>query len=489
MNDDIFDDETDDNDEESFAKLLDSYDVGMNDEIQVGDKIKGEIIEIGMDSVFINTGTKIDGVVEKNELCNEDGEFPFEKGDKLDLYVVFSSESEIKLSKALSGDSGGQALYDAYKNQIPVDGKVTETCKGGFRVEVMKKLAFCPLSQMDIRFVTKPEEFTGNTYQFMITRIEEKGRNIVVSRRNFLEMDLKEARDQFIKELTVDAVLEGQIIKLMDFGVFVELFPGIEGMIHISELSWTRIDHPKEVVKEGDSVKVKVISIEEQESTNKLKIGLSLKQEAGDPWDTVTDKFKIGDMIKGRVTRCLDFGAFVEIAPGIEGLVHVSEMSYTKRVHRAQDEVNSGDTVSVMIKEIDFEKKRISLSIKDAEGDPWVDVKDKYPAGKTVIGKVERKETFGLFICLEPGVTGLLHKSKISKSYDASGIEKLKAGNEINVQVEDVNTRDRRITLVPADASGSEDWRSYKSESGTSSGTGSLGEKLQQALKAKEKSK
>ncbi|MFH2065986.1 MAG: 30S ribosomal protein S1 [Pseudomonadota bacterium] len=485
---DQFEDEFENNEEEDFSKLLESYDVGMNEEIQVGDKIKGEIIELGMDSVFINTGTKVDGVVDKKELCNEDGEFPFAKGDRLDLYVVYISESEIRLSRALSKESGSQALYDAYKSKIPVDGKVTEVCKGGFRVDVMRKLAFCPLSQMDIKYVNKPEEFVGNTYRFMISRIEEKGRNIVVSRRDFLEIDLKEARSQFLKDLKADIILEGEIIKLMEFGVFVELFPGIEGMIHISELSWTRIDHPREAVKEGDVVKVKVIKIEQRDSGNKLKIALSLKQTEGDPWDRVAETFKIGDMVKGRVTRCLDFGAFVEIAPGTEGLVHISEMSYTKRIQKAQDVVKPGDTVSVMIKEIDPGKKRISLSIKDAEGDPWVDVKDKYPAGKTVLGKVERKETFGLFIILEPGVTGLLHKSKIGKAYDASAIEKLKPGEEIHVQVEDVNIRDRRITLVPADASDMEDWKNYKSEP-SANPAGSLGEKLQQAIQAKEKNK
>ena len=271
----------------------------------------------------------------------------------------------------------------------------------------------------------------------------------------------------------------------MNFGAFVELFPGIEGMIHISELSWSRIDHPKEVVKEGDAVTVKVIKVEPQDSGNKLKIALSLKQVEGDPWSRAAEKFKAGDMIKGKVTRCLDFGAFIEIAPGIEGLVHVSEMSYTRRVHKAQEEVQPGEIVSVMIKEIDTEKRRISLSIKDAEGDPWVDVGDKYPAGKALQGKVERKETFGLFILLEPGVTGLLHKSKIGKAFNASELEKLKPGDDIHVQVEEVTVRDRRITLAPADSSDAENWQNYTPKS--SAPVGSLAEKLQQALQKKAK--
>ena len=486
MNDDFQANDTPEEEDEDFAKLLETYDEGMNEEVQVGDKIQGEIIEIGMDSVFVSTGTKVDGVVDKKELLTEDGQFPYQKGDRLDLYVVQSTESEIRLSKAISRESGSQALYDAYKGNIPVDGKVTETCKGGFRVEIMKKKAFCPLSQMDIKYVNKPDEYVGDTYRFMITRIEEKGRNIVVSRRDFLEIDLKEARSQFLRDLAVDGVLEGTVIKLMDFGAFVELFPGIEGMIHISELSWSRIDHPKEVVKEGDAVTVKVIKIETQASRDKLKIALSLKQTEGDPWTKAAEKFKTGDMIKGKVIRCLDFGAFVEIAPGVEGLVHVSEMSYTRRVHRAQDVVQPGEMVSVTIKDIDTGKRRISLSIKDAEGDPWVEAADKYPAGKPLKGTVERKETFGLFVLLEPGVTGLLHKSKIGKAYNASELEKLKPGDDVHVMVEEVNVRERRITLAPADDSNAENWQSYTPKS--SAPVGSLAEKLQQALQEKTKS-
>ena len=185
MNDDLQTNDVPEKEEEDFAKLLESYDEGMNEEVQIGDKIQGEIIEIGMDSVFVSTGTKVDGVVDKKELLTEEGQFPYQKGDRLDLYVVQTTESEIRLSKAISREAGSQALYDAYKSKIPVDGKVTETCKGGFRVEIMKKKAFCPLSQMDIKYVNKPEEYVGNAYRFMISRIEEKGRNIVVSRRDF----------------------------------------------------------------------------------------------------------------------------------------------------------------------------------------------------------------------------------------------------------------------------------------------------------------
>ena len=486
MNDN-FKDVTDDGDEDNFAELLESYNNNMNEEIQVGDKIKGEIIEIGMDSVFINTGTKMDGVVEKNELVDENGEFAFAKGDILDLYVVSSNESEIQLSKALSSISGHHMLYDAFENKIPVEGKVSSTCKGGFHVEIMKKQAFCPLSQMDLKYVKDPEEYVGSTFQFIIKRVEEKGKNIIVSRRDFLELDQKETREQFLKDLAVGKLFNGCVTKLMDFGAFIELLPGIEGLAHISELSWSRINKPDEVLKEKENVKVKVIGIEYPDTSATPKIALSIKQVEEDPWESVSEKFKEGDVIKGKVTRCADFGAFVEIAPGAEGLVHISEMSYTKRVLKSENVVNPGDSVSVMIKKIDPETKRISLSIKDAEGDPWIEARERYIPGKTVTGIVEKKEKFGLFISLEPGVTGLLHQSKISRSFDAAKIEKLKSGDKISVTIEDINPRDRRIDLIPSDSSDHEDWKGYTAES--KNPAGSFGEKLQDALNAKNKKK
>jgi len=473
----------DDGEGESFAELFESYNKGMTEKIRIGDKIRGEIIEIGTDFVFVNTGTKTDGVVDRTELTDENGNLSCAKGDILDLYAVSINENEIRLSKALSSVSGPHMLHEALKNKIPVEGKVTSSCKGGFQVEIMKKQAFCPLSQMDLKYVKDPEEYIGKTFQFIIKRLEEKGSNVVVSRRDFIELDQQDARKQFLKDLSVAKIFDGRVIKLMKFGAFIELFPGIEGLAHISELSWSRANHPDEVLKVNEPVKVKIIGIEYPESGDTPKIALSVKQVKESPWESVIETFKQGDLVNGKVTRCMDFGAFVEIAPGVEGLVHISEMSYTKRVHKAEELVKPGDTVSVMIKELDPGKKRISLSIKDAEGDPWIDAYEKYMPGKTVSGVVEKKEKFGLFISLEPGITGLLHQSKISRSFDAPEIEKLKPGDGISVTIEDLNPRDRRIELIPAVSSDNADWQGYSKTSKRPSG--SLGEKLKEALNVK----
>ncbi len=262
----------------------------------------------------------------------------------------------------------------------------------------------------------------------------------------------------------------------------VELFPGIEGMVHVSELSWSRVEKPDEAVSPGDEISVKVLSVEKGEK-NQLKISLSAKQVGGNPWETGELAFKVGDKVQGKVTRCADFGAFVELAPGIEGLVHVSEISYTKRIMKPEDVLNPGDMVDVMVKEVDMPRKRISLSIRDADGDPWISIKEKYPVGKSITGTLEKREKFGFFIALEPGITGLLPKSKISRSENSSAVEKLRVGDSVTVTVEEVKIRERKISLG---LGGEEkDWRKYTK--GTPSSLGSLGEMLQQAMMTKNK--
>ncbi|MCP4109005.1 MAG: 30S ribosomal protein S1 [Desulfobacteraceae bacterium] len=473
------------NEEKTFSELFETYSAGMNEDIQVGDKIKGEIISVGMDTVFVNTGTKIDGAVDKAELFDDQGELPYQIGDTVELYVVSMDENEIRLSKAISGVGGLNLLQDAFQNKIPVEGRVKEPCKGGFNVEILQRRAFCPISQMELKYIESPGDYIGKVFQFMITQFEEKGKNIVVSRRELLSIEQEKTRKENLEKFSVGSVLEGKVLNLKPYGAFVELFPGIEGMVHISEISWSRVEHPEEVLKLNDLIKVKVTEIKQGDKPNQLKIALSIKQVTGDPWDTSDEKFNIGDKIKGKVTRCMDFGAFVEIAPGIEGLVHISEMSYKKRVLKAEDIVKPGETIDVMIKDIYSEKRRISLSIKDAEGDPWIGVQERFKPGQAVEGTIEKKEKFGYFISLEPGVTGLLPKSKISKSHQPGLIEKLKEGDTITIIVEEVRQNERRITLGAGDSADEDDWRKYTK--GNSAGLGSLGEKLQQALNSKGK--
>lgn len=467
-------------DEEDFASLFESYGQVMDQDLRVGDKVKGKIISIGQDAVFVDTGRKIDGVVDKAELFDEQGEVSLRTGDSIELYVVSVSESETRLSRALTGIGGLDILKDAYAGQIPVEGKVAQTCKGGFSIDILHRRAFCPISQMDLEYVETTDDYVGQTCRFLITQLEENGKNIVVSRKKLLKQEQEKAAGEFLETLNVGSVLDGRVTRVMPYGVFVELAAGVEGMVHISELSWSRTQNPEEVVSGGETVTVKVIDITAGNGPFKKKIALSVKQLEGDPWDTAIDRFKIGQKVTGKVTNCANFGAFVEIAPGIEGLVHISEMSFIKRVLKPEDIVSTGQTVSVTVKAIDLDNRRISLSLRDAQGDPWLDVPEKYRVGQAVKGVIEKKEAFGYFITIEPGVTGLLPKSNISKAAQPGTIERLKEGDTVGVIVEKVYAADRKITLVPADLADEGNWKSFVKDGQTS--LSPLAEKLQQAL-------
>ncbi|MRR08215.1 MAG: S1 RNA-binding domain-containing protein, partial [Deltaproteobacteria bacterium] len=365
------------NDQQSMEELLNSYDQESRPLVHVGDKISGRIISIGKESIFVDTGSKMDGVVDIAEVVEENGNLPYKVGDSIELYVVAIRRGEIVLSKALTSVGGIEMLKDAYQSRLPIEGRVTETCKGGFNVEVVKRRAFCPVSQMDTIYVQNTTDYVGKSFRFVITEFSEGGKNIVLSRRVLLEKEQAEAKQAFIGSLEPNTISRGRVVRIMPYGAFIEISPGIEGMVHISEMSWSRLGTPEELLHVGDEVTVKVIAIEGTGGDNR-KISLSMKQVGEDPWNTVDERYKPGDKLLGKAVRCMDYGVFVEIEPGIEGMVHVSEMSYMKRVAKAQDMVKPGDMIEVMIKEIDPENKRISLSMKDAEGDPWIGITERF---------------------------------------------------------------------------------------------------------------
>lgn len=470
--------------EKSFEELFESYTRGMNENLRSGDKIRGKILSIGRETVYVETGTKIDGVVEKLELLDEKGELPYEVGDFLDLYVVSQGGDEIRLSRALSGKAD-LSLMEALEKRIPVEGKVKAECKGGFQVEVLKKRAFCPISQIDLRFVESPDEYVGKTFSFLVAQVEEGGRNIVVSRRELLLKEQERTKEAFLKELQVGSVRDGRVKKVMPYGAFVELVPGLEGMVHVSELSWSRVEDPEAFLKADDPVRVKVIGMGKGDAPNQMRIALSIKQTVNDPWEELEGKAAIGDRLTGTVTRCTNFGCFVEILEGVEGLVHVSEMTGKKWGAKASEIVTPGETVHVTVKEIDAARRRISLSMRDAEGDPWFRLGEKYRVGQKATGVIEKKEGFGCFVALEPGITGLLPKTNIARSGRGAAIEKLREGDRIPVAIAEIDADRRRITLDCADPGDEADWKSFVNDRGKP--VSSLGEKLQQALRAKKK--
>jgi small subunit ribosomal protein S1 len=332
---------------------------------------------------------------------------------------------------------------------------------------------------MDLSYIDNPESFIGQSFDFLILQFEERGKNIVVSRRALLQQDMEIKKADYLEKLSVGAVCAGKVSRIMPYGAFVELIPGLSGLVPIAEISWSHIEKPEDVLKIDDTLQVVVTTIQPRPEGDP-KIALSVKQVLDNPWDHINELFHAGDRVKGRITRLAPFGAFVELAPGIDGLVHLSEISYTQRVNRPEDFLRPGEDVYVLIKEIDVLKKRVSLSIKDAEGDPWMDVPEKFKAGQTLEGMIQKREKWGYVITLEPGIVGSLPLNRIRASGQSAAVESLKPGRALTVVIDEIKPDERRITLR-LDSPEDDNWQQYSPQKSSRS-VGTLGDKLQQAL-------
>ncbi|NCC24717.1 MAG: 30S ribosomal protein S1 [Deltaproteobacteria bacterium] len=476
----------DDDSNQDFAQMLESYGQPLDTNLQVGDKLSATVISVGGKSLFLDTGTAKDGVADREEFLDKEGQLTVREGDRIDLYVVEIKPDAVVLSKAVSGVGGLHMLREAFESALPVEGHVTGTCKGGFNVMVLKRRAFCPVSQIDSRYVENPDDYVGRTLPFRIIKFEEKGRNLVLSRRVIIEEDQRQTVETFLADHGEGDAVIGVVTRAMPYGVFVELAPGLEGMVHVSELGWSRVEDPSQAVSIGQDLEVTILSVGRDQKTGQPRISLSAKQAQPDPWETVSEQIEIGQKMTGTVVRAMNFGVFVELLPGIEGLVHISEMSYLKRVTDPSREVRIGERVSVLIKGIDLETRRISLSMKDAEGDPWLDVEERFQVGQTLTGTVEKQEKFGIFINLEPGVTGLLPGSRIGRASNAKELEALSPGDSVAVQIAEINVPGRKISLTPAGQDQPEDksWQQFAKKSPKQE-IGLLGHKLKQAMAGK----
>jgi len=478
--------------EGEFAALMEASLAECGGEISVGDRITGPIIAVTETTLVVDTGTKLDGVADKTEFLDENGALTVHEGDPVTLYVVSVRGDEVVLSKALTGQGGAEALLEAFENNVPVEGRVAASRKGGFDVEILHRRAFCPVSQIDLAFTENPEVHVGQVYTFAITTFERDGKNIVVSRRKLLEQERAESELRFLESVNPGDVIPAVITRLAAFGAFAEVAPGLEGLIHLSELSWSRAEKAEDVVASGQAVTVKVLAFD-RDKKGRPRISLSIKQAGADPWDTIGETVKAGDKVEGKITRLADFGAFVEIAPGIEGLIHVSEMSHTRRVAKPSDVVSPGESVTVAVKDIDLAKRRISLSLKEAAGDPWATVPETFAVGSTVTGTVENRQVFGIFVNLAPGITGLLPTSKLRDATEPAVYERLKPGDTATVVIAEIDTEKRKMTLTPVGApKENDDWKHFAKKEAAApkasgGGLGLLGEKLQEALARKKR--
>ncbi|BDV01503.1 30S ribosomal protein S1 [Thermodesulfomicrobium sp. WS] len=350
---------------EDFASLLAQYEErGAGARPKVGDRVQATVVAIGEHAVFVDVGAGVDGVVLREDLLDAQGELAVAEGDVLDLYVVAAGESELRLARSVSGVAGLGLLEEAFAAGLPVEGRVSAVVKGGVEVQVAGRRAFCPASQIGDRSVEDLSTLVGQTFRFVITTLGERGRNIVLSRRKLLEEERRQSQETFFARVREGDVLEGTVTRLASFGAFVEVAPGLEGLVHVSELSWSRGVQPEDILAVGERVRVKFLGRSPDAKSGGERISLSLKQAGEDPWQRVAQEAREGEISAGTVTRLADFGAFVELWPGVEGLIHVSEMG--RRVRRPDEVVRPGDAVRVRILAVDLEARRLSLALAES---------------------------------------------------------------------------------------------------------------------------
>jgi small subunit ribosomal protein S1 len=459
--------EKDMNGEPSFEELLKTSSETPGRKLFPGDKVSGKVFKVSKDTVFVELGGKSEGIADIQEFLDKEGNLTVEQGDWVEMRVA-SIRDGIHLTKGMKvqgGDALGM-LREAKESLIPVEGRVAGVVKGGFEVNLSGTRAFCPLGQIDLQFCEKPEEHVGAKYAFRIIEIKEKGKNIIVSRRRLLEEEREKKSKETLASLNPGAEYEGKVTKLTDFGAFVDI-GGVEGMVHISEISHGRINHPSEVLKPGQQVKVKVMKFETDKEA-RPKISLSVKALEPDVWEKGLG-FEEGEIVHGKVSRLTDFGAFVEVAPGVDGLVHVSEISY-ERVSHPSKLLHEGDGVDVLVMGIDRQAHRISLSIKEATIKKRMEEEGEGPdkvrleVGQVLRGIVEDSKPYGIFIRLPqfgPKVRGLLPTEELKDSGKGDVKKKFPKGQEIQVEIISVDAQGK-IRLSQRVMEEREDRESYR---------------------------
>ena len=475
--------------------------------VRVGDKVKAKIFQLGADTAFVSLGGKSEAMIDLRELKDDEGILRFGVGDEIEAYVMETGAKGILLSRSLGkGAASLNRLADARVSGIPVEGLVLGVNKGGFEVAVGDVRAFCPVSQMDIRFVEKPEVFVGERHQFRVTEVRD--RNVVLSRRVLLEAEQKRLGEETRKTLEVGKVLKARVTGVRDFGAFADI-GGLEGMIPVSEISHVRVAHPSDVVKVGDEVEVEVLRLEAAEphaadkSKRKERITLSLRARQEDPWKAAVAEIQEGSLLKGRVVRLQQFGAFVELRPGVDGLIHVSALS-ERRIAHPRDAVRVGDEVEVQVEKVDGAEKRIALRlVKDGkvmgegmasppppaeEGQQGQAAAPAQPAGPrpkvgmVVVGKVDRIESYGVFVAF-PGGKGLIPASETGTDRGTDLKRTFSAGQELKAAI--ISIEDGKIRLSLTEAARAEEraavaeWqKSQKQAGGGGKGFGTLADKL-----------
>ena len=422
--------------EESISKL----------QVKSGAIINGFVIDIKKDLVIVNAGLKSEGMIPIEQFIGFDGKIEVKVGDSVEVTVdaIEDGFGETKLSREKAKKARAWVtLSEAFEEKKILEGRITGKVKGGFTVDLADIKAFLPGSLIDVRPVRETTYLEGKDLEFIVIKIDKKRNNVVVSRKAVLESENSEERDELIANLEEGVVVKGIVKNITDYGAFLDL-GGVDGLLHITDMAWKRVRHPSELINIGDEIDVKVLKFDKE----KTRVSLGLKQLNEDPWFEISKAHPEGSKLKGKITNIADYGCFVEIHNGVEGLVHVSEMDWTNKNANPEKLVAIGQEIEVMILDIDPERRRISLGIKQCQPNPWAKFLDNHEIGQKIIGKIKSITDFGIFIGLEDGIDGLVHLSDLS--WDESGdiaVRNYKKGDELETILISADTDRERISL------------------------------------------
>jgi small subunit ribosomal protein S1 len=473
--------------EEDFAAMFEASTQAKR--LDQGELVEGTIVAIGPEVALVDVGRKGEAVMDIAELKNADGEIEVALGDRIQAMVV-STSGGLTLSRRLAGAAVSDRQFEAaFESGLPVEGKVEREVKGGYEVRIGRRRAFCPISQIDLRGADASAH-EGHVYQFRIIEYKEGGENIVLSRRALLEGEQRANAAKVRDKIVAGAVMTGRVTSVREFGAFVDLGAGVQGLVHVSEMAWSRVSNPAEIVKPGEEITVKVLSVDEE----KQRISLGLKQLSADPWSRVPETYKVGQRLPGHVTRVAQFGAFVELEPGVEALAHASTFEPTGRSGGWAGQVAAGMRGTFEILAINLEQKRIGVALVPEGSALTEGAAESRPGivpGARLTGKVERHENFGVFVFLAPGRTGVIPLSETGIAKEGDLRRAFPVGADVEVIVLEVDPSGRRIRLsakAVMEAREAEEVREWAERNAPPpEGFGTLADKLRSAFKSLEK--
>src|SRR5690349_4581933 len=431
---------------ENFAALFEAS-LAEGDLGREGEIVVGTVVQVGRDAVIVDIGGKSEGVIPRSEFAGTSGEVTVKAGDKVDVFIE-SRENDDGLVTLSKEKADKMKVWDeissACERDELIEGTISQRVKGGLSVTIRGGVkAFLPGSQVDLRPIRNLDKLIGQTYKFKVIKFNKKRGNIVLSRRVLLERERDEMKAKTLETLTEGMTVKGTIKNITEYGAFVDL-GGIDGLLHITDMSWGRVNHPSELFKVGDEVTVKVLKYNAETE----RVSLGLKQTQEDPWNHAEEAYPPGKKVHGKVMSITDYGAFVELEPGVEGLIHVSEMSWTKKVKHPSKLLEVGQEIDCQVLEVDAKAKRISLGLKQLEPDPWTLFTEKYSPGDKIGGKVRSITDYGVFVGIEEGVDGMVHKSDLSWTAKVNNPADLHhKGDDVEAIILSINHDEKKVSL------------------------------------------